>query len=73
MRHQMQNLQLLPSMRFSFRDVSETTSNYTAFLIHRVPYPSFSSLLNFFLGSDGFHSKLAYAVNSPANVNFERF
>ena len=31
MRHQMQNLQLLPLMRFSFRDVSETTSNYTAF------------------------------------------
>ena len=48
MRHRMQNLQLLPLMRFSFRDVSATTSNYTAFLIHRVPYTSFSSLLNFF-------------------------
>ena len=48
MRHQMQNLQLLPLMRFSFRDVSETTSNYTPFLIHRVPYSSFSSVLNFF-------------------------
>ena len=73
MRHRMQNLQLLPLMRFSFRDVSETTDNYTAFLIHRVLYTSFSSLLNFFLCSDGVHSKLAYAVNSPAIVIFERF
>ena len=48
MRHRMQNLQILPLMRFSFRDFSATTSNYTAFLIHRVPYTSFSSLLNFF-------------------------
>ena len=48
MRYQMQNLQLLPLMRFSFRDVSETTSNYTPFLIHRVPYSSISSLLNYF-------------------------
>ena len=40
MRYQMQNLQLLPLMRFSFRDVSETTSNYKALLIHRVLYTS---------------------------------
>ena len=73
MRHQMENVQLLPLIRFSFRDESETTSIYTGFLIHRVLYTSFCSLLNFFLGYDGFNSKLAYAVNSIANVIFERF
>ena len=48
MRHHMENIQLLPLIRFSFCDVSETTSNYTGFLIHRVLHTSFSSLLNFF-------------------------
>ena len=58
MRHRMQNLQLLPLMRFSFRDLSATTSKYTAFLIHRVPYTSFSSLLNFFWALMDFTVKL---------------
>ena len=73
MRHRMQNLQLLTLMRFSFRDVSATTSNYTAFFYSPCTVYLIFFVSELFLGSDGFHSKLAYAVNSPANVIFERF